>query len=461
VDISRHSLTVALLTMLERIGQRFERLVRQYMPDPFLLALILTFVTFALALIFTKSTLTELIHQWFGDEKKGFWALLPFAMQMVLIVVTGEAVAASPLIHAGIKKLAGVPKTAFGAVAFVSFIAILFGWLHWGFGLIGAALLARETSAQARASGLKLHYPLMGAAAYTALLIWHAGLSGSAPLLVNTKDHFLAAEIGQVPLSQTIFDPMNFVACGILLCVVPFLLAATSPKENIEEISPERLAEMQPIEVVPDRSTLAGRMDASPLTLWMIVVLGATFLYGHFSTKGADLNPNIVNFLFLMLGLALHRSPVAYMKAISQSVRGTAGIVLQFPFYGGIMGIMKDSGLNHELANVIIHFASARTLPFFAYVSSAFSKLFVPSGGGEWAVEGPVMLAAAKNLGAPYGKTIMAVAYGNMVGNMFQPFWALPLLGIMGLSARQIMGYCLVVFCFAFPLLGMVLLIFS
>lgn len=449
--------------MLERIGLRFEGWVRRYMPDPFLLALILTLLTFGLALALTGTPFLKLVEQWFNGTGKddGFWALLSFAMQMVLIVVTGEAVAASPSVHLGIKRLAAMPKTPASAVAFVSFVSILLGWLHWGFGLISAALLAREVAAQAKARGMKLHYPLLGAAGYTSLLIWHGGTSGSAPLLVNTPGHFLDKEIGLVPLNETIFNPMNFIACGVLLFTVPFILAAMTPKSDEIEITTETLAEMQPVSVEIDRSTLAGRIDASPLTSWLIAGLGATFLILHFRAKGADLNHNIINFLFLMTGLLLHRSPVAYMKAVQQSVRGTAGIILQFPFYGGIMGIMKGSGLGHLIADFFAQFATSGTLPFYTYLSSVFSKLFIPSGGGEWAVEGPVMLEAAKRLGTSYGKTVMAVAYGNMVGNMFQPFWALPLLGIMGLRARDIMGYCLVVFCFAFPVLGIILLLFG
>ena len=458
--------------MLERIGLRFESWYRQYMPDPFLLALILTLATFLLAFFLApESSFPKLIQQWFYGSGKndGFWGLLTFAMQMVLIVVTGEAVAASPLIHRAIKALAAAPRTPASAVAFVSFVSMLMGWLHWGFGLISAALLAREVAAQAKARGMKIHYPLLGAAAYTSLLIWHGGLSASAPLLVNTDHHFLYAQIGQVPLQQTIFTPMNFVACALLLFIVPFVLAAMTPLSGQIEISAETLAEMQPIDAPrtetspaqgePRNATISEKINSSPLVSWLIAALGIAFLISHFRTKGLELDPDIVNFVFLMLGLLLHRSPVAYMKAVTQSVRGTAGIVLQFPFYAGIMGIMKGSGLGHVIGAFFVQFASANSLPFFAFLSSVFSKLFVPSGGGEWAVEGPVMLEAAKNLSASYGKTIMAVAYGNMVGNMFQPFWALPLLGIMNLRAREIMGYCLVVFCFALPILGVVLLV--
>jgi short-chain fatty acids transporter len=451
--------------MLEQIGQRFERLVRQYMPDPFLLALIFSLVTVALAALWTGADFLKIVDTWFYGATKddGFWALLKFAMQMVLIVVTGEAVAASPIVHRAIKRLAGTPRSAWGAVVFVSMLSMFLGWLHWGFGLISAALLSREVAAQAKARGIKIHYPLLGAAGYTALLIWHGGLSASAPLNANSSSHFAFTLIGRVvPMEETIFNPMNYVACGVLLLTVPFLLAAMTPKSGEEEISTETLAEMKPVEFVPDRSTIAGRIDASPVTSWLIVIMGATFLFMYFHKNGwTNLNHDIVNFSFLMIGMALHRSPMAYAKAISQSLRGTAGIVLQFPFYGGIMGIMNGTGLGEKIAHLFIGFATPQTLPFFTYLCSVFSKLFVPSGGGEWAIEGPVMLKAAIGLKASIGKTIMAICYGNMVGNMFQPFWALPLLGIMGLSARQIMGYCLVVFCFAFPILGIMLLVFS
>lgn len=458
--------------MLERIGLRFESFVRRFMPDPIVLAIALTLLTFILAACLTQHTIPKLFDFWLngpdlpeGEKASqntgGLWVLLEFAMQMVLVVVTGEAVAAAPLVQRVLLRLARIPRTAFGSAAFVSFVAMSVGWVHWGLGLIAAALLAREVVVQARTRGLKLHYPLIGAAAYTALLIWHAGLSGSAPLVVNGKTHFLSALIGQVSLRQTVLTPMNLIACGLLLATVPFIVAAMTPApERSVEASDEILAERKTERFVPDRSTFAGKLDASPFWTLAIALPGAVVLYAHFKAKGFDLNLNIVNLTFLMLGLVLHGSPVAYMKAASQSMKGVAGIVIQFPLYGGIMGLMVGSGLGEKLSGVFVQFASAKTLPFFTYISSVLSKLFIPSGGGEWAVEGPVMLKAAKALGADVGKTIMAVAYGNMVGNMFQPFWALPLLGIMGLKAKEIMGYCLVIFCFACPVLGAILLLF-
>ncbi|HLX64313.1 MAG TPA: TIGR00366 family protein [Planctomycetota bacterium] len=454
--------------MLERIGLRFESFVRRFMPDPFVLAIALTLLTFVLARCLTGHGFVELFDFWLNGSpdpdavgKGGFWSLLDFAMQMVLIVVTGEAVARAPLVQRGLVALASIPRTAFSAAAFVSFVAMSVGWFHWGLGLIVAARLACEVAAQMKTRGVKLHYPLIGAAAYTALLIWHAGLSGSAPLKVNESGHFFVKLIGVVGLRQTVLTPMNLIACGLLLLLVPLIVAGmTPPPERSVEASDELLAARNVERYAPDRSTLAGRIDAAWFWSWAIALAGVVVLAVFFAHKGFDLNLNIVNFAMLIVGMALHGSPVAYMKAAAQSMKGVTGIVVQFPFYGGIMGVMMGSHLNEQIAGVFVQLASAKTLPFFTYLSSVISKLFIPSGGGEWAVEGLVMMKAAKTLNADVGKTVMAVAYGNMVGNMFQPFWALPLLGIMGLKAKEIMGYCLVIFCVACPVLGGILLLF-
>ncbi len=192
---------------------------------------------------------------------------------------------------------------------------------------------------------------------------------------------------------------------------------------------------------------------------FVVGATGLSFLWRYLHEHGFDLNHNVVNCTFLMLGLVLHESPIAYGRAIAQSVRGISGIVLQFPFYGGILEVMKLTGLSSNIADLFVHASSARTLPFFTFLASILTKSFVPSGAGEWAVEGPVMLQAAQQLGVPFGKITMAVAYGNMLGNMYQPFWSLPLLGLMGLRARDIMGFCLILFLVCLPVLGLALLL--
>lgn len=445
---------------LERTGLAFEGWVRRNMPDPFVLVLGLTLLTLLLSFAINPNMdqLGEIIpHAWF----KGFWELLAFSMQMVLIVVTGEAIVETRPIQAALKRLASIPSTPVGMLLLLSYVALAAGWLHWGFGLIGAALFARELARRAEQLKIKVDYPLLGAGAYLSMLLWHAGTTATAPLLINTPGHFLEKQIGLVPLSETIFLPMNSWACLILFLVCPWIIAGMNPKK-VRSSSLYADLHTEERNTSPIRTaTLAERIDENP---WFGRITGTIAMASLItlqlrSGQSWNLTHNVVNFFLLALGLTLHGSPTAYARAISKSVRGTSGIVLQYPFYGGIMGLMEGSGLGHTLSSLFLNWANQVTLPFFAYLAATFTKLFVPSGGGEWAIEGPIMLQAAKELGTPVGKTTMAIAYGNMVGNLFQPFWAIPLLSVLGLRARDIMGYCLVVFLFAFPVLGIALLL--
>jgi short-chain fatty acids transporter len=281
---------------------------------------------------------------------------------------------------------------------------------------------------------------------------------------MNTEKNFLSDlpafkdTVSRIPLDQTILAPYNLACCAVLLLVVPPLVVAMHPKKPVGADA----ADLPPPPAIASdapRATPAERLDRGRVLTFVTGCLGLTFLWRHFRDHGFDLNHNVVNCAFLMLGMVLHPSPVSYARAIAQSVRGVSGIVLQFPFYGGILEVMKHTGLSTAIAHVFMHAATPRTLPFFTFLASILTKSFVPSGAGEWAVEGPVMLQAARELGVPFGKITMAVAYGNMLGNMYQPFWSLPLLGLMGLRARDIMGFCLVLFVVCLPILGIALLI--
>jgi short-chain fatty acids transporter len=452
--------------VLARLGSAFERFVRRFMPDPFVLVLLLTLVALALGWSKVGGPPLTLIKAWtdgFGNAE-----ILKFGLQIILIVVTGEAIAASPPAQKLLASLTNKPKNARQALLLVTVFALVTGWLHWGFGLVASALLAREVGRSFKERGIKIHYALLGTGAYTSMLLWHAGLTASAPLLMNTEKNFVSDVLGvqgaaaKVPLSETIFAPYNLIACLVLAALVPPIVVALHPKKEDAIVGVEG-AELPPA-AVEEPSTLdppqtpAEWLDKTRVLSFVTGAVGLTFLVGHFRDKGFDLNHNVVNCAFLMLGMTLHKSPVSYAKAIAQSVRGVSGIVLQFPFYGGILEVMKHTGLSTSIAHVFVEAASPRTLPLATFVASILTKSFVPSGAGEWAVEGPVMLQAAKQLGVPYGKITMAVAYGNMLGNMYQPFWSLPLLGLMGLRARDIMGFCLVLFLVCLPILGIALL---
>jgi len=433
------------------------------MPDPFVLVLLLTLVALAWGWAKTGGPPLDLVKTWtdgFGNAE-----ILKFGLQIILIVVTGEAIAASPPARRLLATLTALPQTATQALLLVTCFALVTGWLHWGFGLVASALLAREVGRSFQARNIPIHYALLGTGAYTSMLLWHAGLTASAPLLMNTEKNFVSDVLGvqgpaaKVPLTETIFAPYNLVACLILAVIVPPIIVSLHPKAK-EDVHGADRAELPPPPAAEETSrpeTPAEWLDKTRVLTFVTGAIGLTFLYGHFRDKGFDLNHNVVNCAFLMLGMTLHKSPVSYARAVAQSVRGVSGIVLQFPFYGGILEVMKRTGLSESIAHVFVESASARTLPIATFFASILTKSFVPSGAGEWAVEGPVMLQAAKQLGVPYGKITMAVAYGNMLGNMYQPFWSLPLLGLMGLRARDIMGFCLVLFLVCLPILGLAL----
>ena len=463
---------------LSRVGSAAHDVVRRFLPDPFVLVLLLTLAALVLALLTMdavpgaaggtllgkSSSLVKVWIEGFGNPE-----ILKFAMQITIIVITGEAIAASPLAKRGLAKLVTLPKTAPQAVFIVTMYAVVTGWLHWGFGLVSSALLAREIGRSFLDRKIPVHYPLLGTGAYTSMLLWHAGLTASAPLLMNTQKNFVSDVLGlhgaaaKVPLTQTIFAPYNIAVCVALAAIVPLLVTFMHPRDPSAISSPDPAELPKPAEeptTAPSSTpTFAERLDRSRALPLVVGACGLTFLVRYVRENGFDLNHNVVNATFLMLGMTLHPSATSYARAIKESVKGVSGILLQFPFYGGILAVLSFSGLSEKIAHAFVAVSTAHTLPFFTYLASILTKSFVPSGAGEWAVEGPVMLKAAQALGVPYGKVTMGVAYGNMLGNMYQPFWSLPLLGLMGLRAKDIMGYGLVIFVVALPLLGAALLL--
>ena len=447
--------------MIKRMGDYFSDWAHKYMPDPFIFAIILTIVTYIMGIIFTPNGPFKMILHWY----KGFWTLLKFGMQMCLILVTGYALATTKVVESFIRKIAAKPKTTAGAAALVAFVAIVAGYINWGLGLIVGAILALEVARQGYKAGRKFHYPLIVAAGYMGLATWHQGFSGSAPLLVATKGHFLEKELGVIPVSKTILSPMNIVVSIVMLIFIPLIFYLMAPKKDeeivsIEEMAPVLLEEKKEVTEEEKAWTFADKLENSVFLSMVIGIGGLIYIIYYFATKGFKLNLNIVNFVFLMVGIILHKRPIEYVKAIAEGVRGCAGIILQFPFYAGIMGMMKYSGLVGVIAGWFVAISNKVTYPIFTYISACIVNLFVPSGGGQWAVQGPVMVKAAKALHFSIPKTIMALAYGDEWTNLFQPFWALPLLGICGVRARDIMGYCMALMFLGIPLFIILLLIF-
>lgn len=441
--------------MIRSLGRGLSHFAHRWVPDPFAIALVLTLLTLGFAVIGSEANLMETVGFWGGrlkgDEllakESGFWKLLTFAMQMCLILVTGHALASSKPISRLVARLAALPRTQGHAIALTALVAMSFAWLNWGLGLIVGALLAREVARTSKQRGLRVHYPLLGAAGYTGLLVWHGGLSGSAPLkITQTKDlaEILGrADIPPVTLTDTIFSPMNLVVCGALLIVVPLLLNAMAPEDaEIIEITDEQADERAEETLDLDELTPAQRLERSPVLVWLIALAAALYLVEYVGRIGIDrLDLNAINLTFLTAGLVLQGSARAYGRAITDGVQGCAGIILQFPFYAGIMGVMALSGLVTAMAEGAASFATEATFAPLTMLSAGIVNLFVPSGGGQWAVQGPLVVQSAEALGVPLGKAVMAFAYGDAWTNMLQPFWALPLLGITRLEAREIVGY--------------------
>ncbi|KXG08940.1 Short-chain fatty acids transporter [Anoxybacillus sp. P3H1B] len=415
----------------------FTVLVQRFLPDPFVFALILTAILFISGIIFTPHSPLDMVHFW-GD---GFWDLLAFAMQMSLILVTGHALASSPLVKKGLQNLAGVAKTPAQGVILVTLGAAIASLINWGFGLIVGALFAKEVAKRVPGSD----YRLLIASAYIGFLTWHGGLSGSVPLLAATPGNPMEKISGIIPLTETIFTGFNLFITVSLLIVLPIMTRFMMPKSHeVVAIDPKLLAEDQnniPLAATSEKS-FAVRMENSRILTYLIVALGYAYLIYYFVTNGFKMDVNTVNLIFFFTGLLLHGTPLSYMQAITNAARGTAGILIQFPFYAGIQGMMEESGLGGMITNAFISISNEHTFPILAFLSSGFINFFVPSGGGHWVVQGPFIMPAAASLGVDPGIAAMAIAYGEAWMNMAQPFWALPALAIAGLGVRDIMGYC-------------------
>ena len=450
---------------LQRLGETLSRWTQRYLPDSFIFAILLTLLVYVLALIFTDHGPYQLVLDWYG----GFWNLLAFGMQMTLILVTGYALANTSVVRRGLNRLADWPRTPGQAVALVAFVTGALGLINYGLSLVAGALLALEVGRSCTRRGIKVHFPLLVAGGYIGLMIWHGGLSGSAPLTVNTPGHFLEDQMGLLPLSETLFRPFNVVVALALLVLAPWIMARMHPAEESVEELPAALAgsssdgvaaAMEPAPVVGSgtpgtATTLAERLENSRILTGLVVLAGLIYIASAFIQKGiAALDINMVVFIFLVLGMLLHGTPIQYVRAVADGIRSASGVVLQFPFYAGIMGIMTASGLVAVIANWFVAISTPLTFPFWTFVSACLVNLAVPSGGGQWAVQGPIVIQAAQAMNLDLGKAVMAVAFGDELTNMIQPFWAIPLLGLTGLRAGQILGYTAVVMLVAFVVMS-------
>ncbi|MFC2014310.1 short-chain fatty acid transporter [Chloroflexota bacterium] len=451
--VQEHKREKEVTPAIERMGHGISRSVERWFPDPFLFAIILIFIVFVMAWIIQQRNPYLLMQ----DMYKGFWDFLAFAMQMCLILVTGYALAYHPRVRRSIDWLCTVPKNGKQAAALIAFTSCIFSWINWGLGLIIGAYFARAMGRQSYFRKLPVHYPMLCVAGYTGLgLIWHWGLSATVPLVSTTEGHFLEKIIGIITADQTILGSYALLNSLIILffAVVVCYLLHPHPQRcrGIEHYAPGLVEKGEEEKVEkPVVVTTADKIENNRwIALVMLLLMTGSIAY-WFGTKGfmAGLDLNAVNFCFILLGLIIYFNPIAYMRAIYTAVATVGGIILQFPFYAGIQGVMMYSGLGVTLAEWLAKAATPFTYPVIAWLIGGVVNLFIPSGGGEWMTIGESISRAGVALGVPAGKFIIAYAAGDAWTNLFNPFWAIALLAITQVKARDIFGYCIAILILA------------
>lgn len=445
---------------LARLGLASRRGFGRITPDPFVLAIALSALVLLAALALgdwpgvpdergALDRVTAGLDAWGGT---GLWKLLSFAMQMVLMLVLGTAMAEAPVMRRGIARLARLSNSPRVLVASTAFVSIALSLVSWSLSLIGGAILAREGGRQAKLRGWQLHYPILCAAAYAGLMTWHGGLSGTAPLKATTSKDMvevlgesLASEIGTLGLERTLFSPLNLIVSGGLLLLGPLLFAALTPRPGEDPSAAAQRDDLDPgvgDDIwEPPPSDRIEAIERSSVIMWLLALplLGA--LIGKLSRTGlTNLDIDTVNLALWVVALLLHGRPHRFVAACEAGIRSCTGIVLQFPLYAGIMAVMAASGLSSMLTT-FVGAAGPEGLAPVTFLSAGLLNLLVPSGGGQWAVQGPIIMQAALETGVDAGRVLMAMAYGDQWTNMLQPFWALPLLAVTGVRARDIVGY--------------------
>lgn len=426
------------------------RVVQKYLPDAFVLAIFLTIIVILAALGLTDSGLTDVVGYW-GE---GFSTLFVFAMQMALVLLTGFVLALSPVVEKLLGMLTDIPKKPNHAYALTAAISFVCCYLNWGLGLVVGALVAREMGKKIKG----VHFPLVVAAAYSAEIV--RGPSSAIPVVMATPDNFMYDKVGLIPISETLYSWWNLAITAVIFAaIIGFYLVMRVPEDKavafVDTVDEDHVHEESEGEL-----TFAERLDNSRILLMLLGVLPLAYLVMYFAEEGFNINLNTVILIFLTLALFAHRSVKDFLNAVQEAITSTRGIILQFPLYAGVAGIMSESGLVEIFSNAFISIANSTTFPLLTFLSAGLVNVFIPSGGGQWAIQGPVMLQAAEAMGASIPQTIMAFAWGDAWTNQIQPFWALPLLGVAGLNARSIMGYCIlwlvitgVIICTGFTLL--------
>ena len=417
-----------------------------WVPDSMVFVLVLTVLVYFMALVFTKHDAMQLID----DYAKGFWLLLTFAMQMTIMMITGFVVADSKLVKGGILKLVDWPQTAKSTLVMFCLVVGVVAWMHWGIGLMLSIVMCKEIAVRKR--GLGIHFPLLAGASYGVMVIMANGPSQAAPLLAATPGNFLEKTIGGlIPLTQTALSPFLLVFMVVQLICLPLLLIALLPKrEQAMELPEATYKEYTYVAPKPaDTASLrpAERWERSRLLSTVIALVMLVWVVKFFITHGVSkLDLNVINFTFFALGLLLHGTPHSFIASVKQGVNTTFGVIIQFPMYAGIFGIISFSGLASVITHWFISISTPGTYSWIIFAYTAVMDFFVPSGGSKFVIEAPYIIPAGQQLGIPVHHVINAYSTGGQLANNIQPFWALPFLAAYKLKFQDILPYTFAIF---------------
>ncbi|HEY8541522.1 MAG TPA: TIGR00366 family protein [Pseudothermotoga sp.] len=423
--------------MFWKFAKKFQFAAEKIIPDSFVFCIILTIVVYVLGLILTKSSPLQLVVYWYN----GLWTMISFAFQMSFMVVVCGAAARAPQVKKFLTWLAKLPKSPSAAMVLLLIFGLLTSVINWAFSLIITPILAMQLSKNVKG----LHFPLMIASGYAVMCLGQSLCpAASVYALLATKGHFMEKTLGIMTQDITTFNPVNvvtWIVLSVFTIIVIGFLTKPSPNEIVEYHGE---TEGQTILTGEEKEkTIAEAMNGSKILMILIGISGIISIIYSFVKKGflGSLDFNFIIFIFLTLNCFLYNTPKKFVKAIEESMKPAAQVMLQFPFYGGIMGIMSSSGLTAILANALAKISTAATFPAVSYLSAAFINLFVPSQGGQWAVQGPVLVEASKQIGAHLPTVINAFVYGDEVTNLIQPLYVIPVLSLVNMKLKHVWGF--------------------
>lgn len=427
--------------MLRILSRFFVKLAERWMPDPLVIAIFLTLISFAAVLLFTDFSAGQAVDAWGGS----YWSLLRFTAQMILILALGYVVAHTRPVQRLLVAVASMVHSARMAYIGITVFAGLASLLSWGLGLVVPAVLSRIIARNCRQRGIKVHFPLLVASGYSGAIVSMQGLSASIPLTLNTPGHFLEDITGMIGLEQTIFSVWSMSIVAAILIVLPLVMSRMAPEDDeiIEIQDSGHMSVVEPVAAVSKTATPAEKVENAR---WLTLLLGifAGIYVVRFFLNDGELQLDSINMIFVVLGLAFADSPRHYIKLLSDAAKIAGPFLIQYPLYAALMGLIADSGLGALFVGGFVSVANADTLSIWTFFSAALLNLFIPSAGGQWAVQGPIVVDAAMQLGADIPRIAMSVTIGEVWTNAIQPLYMVPVLAIAGLHIRDIMGYCVI-----------------